>query len=339
MLKKDLYKIFISSSLAILCMLFMSNNTYVHAENVKKAPLKIILEVNDLESAQTIKEVIINNNTNYILHPFLIDNIDYVNSTISMDNVDITKTGTHNSVATVKIATVNPLDSKQLFNKVITENVTVEIVDTTAPIIAIENEVVNLRYNQVFDANNYITSLNDNSLEAEIILQIESNVDTSVAGEYSVTYSAYDSSLNEAKSQIIVNVAEEVNYSNYGTDADKINEMLTLINEYRDENGLSAYELGSADAQTAIGVRACEAIGDTSHKRPDGSHYKTAFDDYNVDYKNNPYEILTYFGKSVEDKLSWWQSSPGHNRFLLNVESEKIAIGYCDSMWAAIVYE
>ena len=338
MLKKDLYKKIISFSLAIICGLVLTSNTNISAEEVKKQPLKAIVEVNDLNSAQTIKEVIINNNTNYNLYPFLIDNIDYSNSTINVENFDVTKIGTHSAIATVTIKTINPLDDKQLFEKVITGNIIIEVVDTIAPVITLKTDSVALNFNQSFDPNAYIDTLSDNHNSDNIILQIASDVDATIPGDYLVTYTAIDACSNSVTVDMNVNVKEEVTYTNIGDNSDQITKMFNLINEHRAANSLSAFELGSADAQTAVGVRACESIGDVSHDRPDGSHYKTAFDDYGVEY-SNPYEILTYAGSTVESKLNWWKSSTSHNGYLLKPNSTKIAIGYCDSMWAAIIYE
>ena len=77
--------------------------------------------------------------------------------------------------------------------------------------------------------------------------------------------------------------------------------MLNLINNARADAGLDPLSLGDENAQAAIGVRASEAAGYVSHKRPDGSHYKTAFDEYGVSY-SHPLEILTYAGSTVQDK-------------------------------------
>ena len=40
----------------------------------------------------------------------------------------------------------------------------------------------------------------------------------------------------------------------------------------------------------------------------------------------------------ASDGLNWWKNSPDHNARLLTRISNKIAIGTCDGLWAAIVY-
>ena len=337
MIKRKLNILFTMTFTSFLLLFILAtNSSTVKADSLLTQPLKIILEQNDFNSAQVIKEVLINNNVNYNAHPFLVDNIDYINSTIAIDNIDITKLGTQNAIATVSIKTINPLDEKFLFNKIITANVIIEVVDTTAPVIELTHDSVKLKYKQEFDSNKYIKTSTDNSGNEVVINQIN-DVDTSVPGDYVVTYTGLDSSMNKTTVDLAVKVLEKSSYINYGTDDSQINDMLNLINNYREQNGLSPYGLGSENAQTAIGVRACEAIGDVSHRRPDGRHYKTAFDEYNVSY-NDPYEILTYSGSTVQSKFNWWTSSPGHNGALLDSQATKIAIGYCGSMWAAITY-
>lgn len=236
-----------------------------------------------------------------------------------------------------------------LYNKTITINV----VDTTAPVITLSEKEVTLEFEEAFDASAYLTSVVDNSTVA-ITATIDNPVVTTEAGDYTVTYRAVDPSGNVATSTLFVSVEEEPEpepepevvvkpttgtvSGNYApiTNVSGINGMLTLINNERIARGLSPMYMASASAQQAANVRAQEAASFVSHTRPNGTSYTTALTQFGVSF-NSALEVLTYSGNTVADGFSWWMNSPSHRNIIMSPYYSQIAIGYYNGMWCAIV--
>ncbi len=95
----------------------------------------------------------------------------------------------------------------------------VEIKDTIEPIITLTKESVTLEYGDDFDASDYIESIQD-PVDGDLAYSEEeieggyytysSDVDSKKAGDYTVTYTAYDQSGNVASASLKVTVNEEV---------------------------------------------------------------------------------------------------------------------------------
>lgn len=234
------------------------------------------------------------------------------------------------------------------------KTVKVNVVDTTAPVVAISETAVTLEYDASFDAHAYLSGVSDNSTVA-MEATIDNPVDTSVAGEYVVTYTAVDPSGNVGQATLVVTVEEEPEpepeptpapttpsygsaSGNYApiTNVSGISGMVTLINNERIARGLSPLSMASEAAQQAANVRAQEARGFVSHTRPNGTSYLTALDQFGVRY-NSALEVLTYYGASPADGFSWWMNSPSHRNIIMSPAYSQIAIGYYNGMWCGIV--
>ncbi len=300
-------------------------------------PLILTVELNDVQVANTIKQQMIEHLASTEIYAEALDKINLNASELDVDGLDISQLGEQDVLLRISLET-SALDTQTLVNKTISQQVQVQVVDTTAPELTLKYSEIRLNVEEELVPLDWISEIRDNSnLTLEDVQVDLSQLDINQPGEYVVTYSLSDESLNTTSIELAVEVKHEPTYNHYGTDASLISDLLEKINNMRGEIGLHALELAEPNAQSAIGVRACEAATNVSHTRPDGRHYKTAFDDYGVSY-SAPYEVLTYAGSTTQDKLDWWMGSPGHRAHLQRSQSTQIAIGYCGEMWAAIVY-
>ena len=337
----------LSSSLTVVSLLTCFSAAALHspvkAEETEAVSVKptIQLEINDLNAADKIKAALLQEADLSPLNEsstLASATSDLSNAEIKIDQVDLSKLGKQDVM--VHLTLNNGAEQNTLLQSTMSREVTLEITDTTAPVITLKYDQIRLEYEEEWNPLDWVESVSDNSMEAmnPDLLYVENYVDVSESGEYECYFSIADSSGNVGLATLGVEVKEKPQPKSQGVVAgDAITSMLNLINNARAEAGLSPLSLGDANAQAAIGVRASEAAGYVSHTRPDGSHYKTAFDEYGVSY-SSPLEILTYAGSSVQDKFNWWMNSTGHRNIILSASSTKIAIGYSGKMWAAIVY-
>jgi hypothetical protein len=84
---------------------------------------------------------------------------------------------------------------------------TVNIVDTTNPVITLATPEITIEINSVYDSSSAGASASDNSGETLTIVVDESGLDVNTQGAYTVTFTATDSSGNSHSINQIVNVA------------------------------------------------------------------------------------------------------------------------------------
>ena len=321
-----------------ICLLQMHctfHTQSVQAAEKKSSPLRIIIQVNDLSQMSLVKEALINSLIDYSIYPELLGNIDYASSELKTASLNLSQTGKQKTAVHLKIKTNKQLSETALFKDTLSATVEFEVKDTEAPVITSERNIIHRSINAELNPEQYLT-VTDNH-KGTVTLNYTTDYNNQIPGEYSITYTAADTAGNTSTLTLPIVVASQ-RYSDYGKDQQVILEMFNLINEYRASYNLEPYELADINALHALGIRAAEARKFLSHDRPDGRHYKTALDEYGVEY-TSPYEILSFAGTTPLDNLNWWKQSPDHNARLLSSSSTKIAIGYCDGLWAAIVYQ
>lgn len=100
-------------------------------------------------------------------------------------------------------------------------------------------------------------------------------------------------------------------------------QVVTLLNQYRQENGLSA--LNTSDFMTnASNIRSYEISYAFSHTRPDNTSCFTALD--GGGYWGTG-ENIAYGYASPAAVMEGWKNSPGHNANMLNVNFKNVGIG------------
>lgn len=296
------------------------------------------IEVNSIVNNDDIKNYIINylNEKNTTID---IKEVDIKSSTLQIDKIDTSTLGDHIVNASLNLKAL--ATSKTLIENTLCFKLNLKVIDTVSPIVKLSKTAVFLKLDEDFNPWDLLEYTFDNShIYPEV--SIVDNIDTSIEGEYHFLLSSIDDSNNETKVIVPVYVSDtNLDLSSVEFSGDNINYMLDLINAKRAERGLNPYELGDANAQLATAVRVYEVVTnnlDISHRRPDGSHYKTAFDEYDVEYYNAPLEILTYSGTTIEDKLNWWMNSSGHSSILLQSDYTHIALASLNGMWCGIAY-
>lgn len=222
-----------------------------------------------------------------------------------------------------------------------TFDVSVEMVDTTAPKISLVSDEVTLENGEEINPDEWIDTIYDN-VDGEIS-EYEfdgSSIDSSTGGEYVATYSAVDTAGNRSTVSLNVSVEEAVvavSRSYYvAASGSSIYDMFNAINAVRAQYGLYAYSLDTGALGSAAQVRAIEASSYVSHYRPNGTSYRSALDEAGVYYSDSA-EILTYAGSTASQGLNWWLNSPSHSAYVLSGSFSTISIGFYNGMWCALV--
>ena len=102
-------------------------------------------------------------------------------------------------------------------------------------------------------------------------------------------------------------------------DYQKANEVLTIVNNERANNGLSALKMDRSLLETAM-QRAAESSIYWNHIRPDGSDCFTA-------NSKMTRENIAYGAWTAEQVMNMWMNSSGHKANILSSDSKSIGIG------------
>ncbi len=106
---------------------------------------------------------------------------------------------------------------------------------------------------------------------------------------------------------------------------DAMEEVLELVNQAREEAGLAPLELDPALCGAAQ-VRARECVGTFSHTRPDGTSYKTAIAQAEVESGYTGENVATGHS-SAKQVVAAWMKSEGHRANILNEKFTKLGVG------------
>ncbi len=137
----------------------------------------------------------------------------------------------------------------------------------------------------------------------------------------SVIVMADNSTVPQAVSGISQNAGAAVEMSPTGL----YNDIHMLVNQARNENGLSSLQY-SSELQLAADIRARESTVSFTHTRLDGSDAASAID---VDYTiagENLVQVTTAFATG-DIIVSAWMNSPSHRDNILNTSFTRAAIG------------
>ena len=115
--------------------------------------------------------------------------------------------------------------------------------------------------------------------------------------------------------------------SNINTYKSTIDEMIRVINRYRNEKGLSNLEY-SYELSLAASVRAAEMArtGVFEHTRPNGSKWSTVYKELGINY-NRAAENISYGFNDVERAMKAFMNSPTHEHNIMNPDLKYVGIG------------
>lgn len=108
------------------------------------------------------------------------------------------------------------------------------------------------------------------------------------------------------------------------------NEVVELVNEYREEAGLKPLKNNSAALLNAADLRVNELAEYFDHNRPDGSYFATVLDEVGIStyiYAEN----IAFEYQSVEEAMDFWMNSEIHYANIMNERFNKIAVSLIPS--------
>ncbi len=121
----------------------------------------------------------------------------------------------------------------------------------------------------------------------------------------------------------------------YLTEEEKIaalkQEVLDLVNVERAAEGLNPLEF-DADVSACADVRAQEIVDVFDHKRLDGTHWYTIFDEMNVPIISTAGENIAAGYPTPSSVMDGWMNSEGHRINILRPEFSRLGVGiYVDN--------
>lgn len=108
-------------------------------------------------------------------------------------------------------------------------------------------------------------------------------------------------------------------------DSSLASQVISLVNKYRAENGLSAVEY-DATLKNAADKRAKEIETVFSHTRPDGNDCFSVLGEYGISYRGAG-ENIAMGQSSAEEVMNDWMNSDGHRKNILNPNFTKLSVG------------
>lgn len=275
---------------------------------------------------------------------------------VTFENLDLTTAGqqdiymylengdSSNISDQYKLNAIDTKDDKTEITGVInTYRLNVLVEDQSKPMIELSETNVELEVDDEFNPYDYITRSYD-IVDGDIPYTIDSNVDTSTAGEYRVTYQSVDKNGNvsTATLNVIVNqVVEEVSATSRSINVSANSsasayELLSMINSARAQLGVAPLSLDTGSLGSAAQLRANEASTYLSHTRPDGTYFSSVFPQFGI-YTNVWTENLVKAGSSPSAAIGWWRTSSFHWSALMNPKFHSIGLGNVGDVWTALM--
>ena len=117
--------------------------------------------------------------------------------------------------------------------------------------------------------------------------------------------------------------------SGYISNSEYVNEVLRLVNKYRNENGLASVKLDASLCKAAE-IRAKESKTSFSHTRPNGQSCFTVLSELGISY-GGAGENIAYGQSSPNEVMTAWMNSSGHRANILGSSFTKLGIGVYSS--------
>ena len=342
-MRKKAKKLLTAVTASVLSIYYVSAD--VKAEEADPSVLIPVIELNvDEDHLEVIKEEVIRYEAE--CGRLTLSDIDIENSTISVSSYEKYSAGLNR--AAVSVSLVKETDEETPGTSIawsFSEQVLLHTAFDDRPEITLSEENVRIKKGDEFDPVNYIASISDVSGNLPA-LSIDTDLDTSKDGVYTVTYTVTNQAGRTASASLEAEVytprpvpGTNVDLSTLMiSDDGSVEAMFAAINAVRAQYGLYPYVLAGETGQTALAIRAQECTYFLSHTRPDGSSYHTVMEQVGEPHGSMVWEILVACGSTIESNLGWWLNSPGHAACVLGTFGTTIAIGHCGNVWAAMVY-
>lgn len=141
-------------------------------------------------------------------------------------------------------------------------------------------------------------------------------------------FSANGIYINEAVLPAAPSEPIELPDNNY--ERDLADEVVQLVNEYREEAGLRLLKDNSSALLNAADIRVNELAQYFDHDRPDGSYFATVLDEVGIStyyYAEN----IAFEYQSVKEAMDFWMNSETHYANIMNEKFNKIAVSLIPS--------
>lgn len=127
------------------------------------------------------------------------------------------------------------------------------------------------------------------------------------------------------------NIPENDNNQNGGYESTNgyVNEVLSLVNKYRNQNGLASLTLDSSLCNAAD-IRAKEIKTSFSHTRPNGTSCFSVLSELGISY-GGAGENIAYGQSTPEEVMTAWMNSDGHRANILGSSFTKLGVGVYSS--------
>lgn len=102
--------------------------------------------------------------------------------------------------------------------------------------------------------------------------------------------------------------------------------LLELVNKERTAEGLTPLTFHTDYLPCAI-LRAHEQTVAEGHTRPDGTGFRTVFEDLGLSYNAQTGENLVLYAATVERAMELWMNSEGHRKNILRPNYTSVALG------------
>ncbi len=195
---------FILPILAAGALVAASVNSDVKADNPVKGVLPVYdIELGDTNVASTLKWDVINDRCN-IDETLNIENINIDLSSVDITGLDTSKTGIQS--VTIKVNLVYNDSSTDSVGYSFIQNAAVNMKVVSAPQLKLKSSEVTVNNGDVFNAESYISYINDDSGELPALSIDTHNLDMNVDAQYLVTFKAVDLQGNTTTQNLTVNV-------------------------------------------------------------------------------------------------------------------------------------
>ncbi len=111
----------------------------------------------------------------------------------------------------------------------------------------------------------------------------------------------------------------------YKNENEYVNEVLSLVNKYRNASGLNSVTLDENLCEAAQ-IRAKETRTSFSHTRPSGKSCFTVLSDLGISYRGAG-ENIAYGQSSPDEVMTAWMNSEGHRANIMNPSFTKLGVG------------
>lgn len=123
-----------------------------------------------------------------------------------------------------------------------------------------------------------------------------------------------------------------------------VNDMISAVNEYRQQNGLTPYKTADSITELAKQRASEQETTGMSHTRPNETKFSTIFSEHNIQYTScgeNAAISYASIDDMVDDVLGRWKASSGHNANILgDYEYIGVSVDYYNGTyyWIQLFY-